>query len=82
MYQGPHLCNSRGQLEVSICFSVFLTIPVLAGFSDVSPEELRLEYYDSRSNNIIGNYVSTLKMLAGVDISQDRTCYCSSGDNS
>lgn len=45
----------------------FLTIPVLAGFSDVSPEELRLEYYDSRANNIIGNYVSILKMLVAVD---------------
>lgn len=45
----------------------FFTIPALAGFSDVSPEELRLEYYDSRANNIIGNYVSILKMLAGGD---------------
>lgn len=44
-----------------------MTLPVLAGFSDVSPEELRLEYYDSRANNTIGNYVSILKMLASVD---------------
>lgn len=29
----------------------FLTIPVLAGLSDVSPEELHLEYYDSKQYN-------------------------------
>ncbi|XP_050185501.1 nucleoporin NUP42 isoform X2 [Myiozetetes cayanensis] len=36
----------------------------VSGFSDVSPEELRLEYYDSRAKNMIGNYIDAVQQLA------------------
>ncbi|NWI92482.1 NUPL2 protein, partial [Pitta sordida] len=36
----------------------------VSGFSDVSPEELRLEYYDSRAKNTIGNYINAVQQLA------------------
>ncbi|NXP17736.1 NUPL2 protein, partial [Scytalopus superciliaris] len=36
----------------------------VSGFSDVSPEELRLEYYDSRAKNMIGNYIDAVRQLA------------------
>ncbi|NXK34763.1 NUPL2 protein, partial [Piprites chloris] len=36
----------------------------VSGFSDVSPEELRLEYYDSRAKNTIGNYIDAVQQLA------------------
>uniref|UniRef100_A0A8C5X5B0 Nucleoporin NUP42 n=1 Tax=Malurus cyaneus samueli TaxID=2593467 RepID=A0A8C5X5B0_9PASS len=58
--------ESSGQWIFS-CYSPMKEKLNVSGFSDVSPEELRLEYYDSRANNIVGNYVSIFKMLAGVD---------------
>ncbi|XP_027528814.1 nucleoporin-like protein 2 [Neopelma chrysocephalum] len=36
----------------------------VSGFSDVSPEELHLEYYDSRAKNMIGNYIDAVQQLA------------------
>ncbi|NXM73601.1 NUPL2 protein, partial [Serilophus lunatus] len=36
----------------------------VSGFSDVSPEELRLEYYDSRAKNTTGNYIDAVQQLA------------------
>ncbi|NWR05351.1 NUPL2 protein, partial [Paradoxornis webbianus] len=35
----------------------------VSGFSDVSPEELRLEYYESRANNGVGNYIDAVQKL-------------------
>ncbi|XP_062364322.1 nucleoporin NUP42-like isoform X2 [Cinclus cinclus] len=52
--------DSSGQWIFS-CYSPMKEKPNVSGFSDVSPEELRLEYYDSRSNSIIGNYLSAFK---------------------
>ncbi|NWW37143.1 NUPL2 protein, partial [Panurus biarmicus] len=47
--------ESSGQWIFS-CYSPMKEKMNVSGFSDVSPEELRLEYYDSRANNTIGNY--------------------------
>ncbi|NXM22434.1 NUPL2 protein, partial [Ploceus nigricollis] len=55
--------ESSGQWIVS-CYSPMKEKPNVSGFSDVSPEELRLEYYDSRANNIIGNYTDAVQELA------------------
>ncbi|NWY72240.1 NUPL2 protein, partial [Erithacus rubecula] len=55
--------ESSGQWIFS-CYSPMKEKPNVSGFSDVSPEELRLEYYDSRSNNIIGNYIDAVQKLA------------------
>ncbi|KAM7071946.1 nucleoporin NUP42-like [Acridotheres tristis] len=55
--------ESSGQWIFS-CYSPMKENPNVSGFSDVSPEELRLEYYDSRLNNIIGNYIDAIQKLA------------------
>ncbi|NXU00010.1 NUPL2 protein, partial [Buphagus erythrorhynchus] len=55
--------ESSGQWIFS-CYSPMKEKTNVSGFSDVSPEELRLEYYDSRSNNIIGNYIDAVQKLA------------------
>ncbi|XP_037983297.1 nucleoporin NUP42-like isoform X1 [Motacilla alba alba] len=55
--------ESSGQWIFS-CYSPMKEKPNVSGFSDVSPEELRLEYYDSRANNIIGNYMDAVQKLA------------------
>ncbi|NXA79435.1 NUPL2 protein, partial [Thryothorus ludovicianus] len=55
--------ESSGQWIFS-CYSPMKEKPNVSGFSDVSPEELRLEYYDSRANNIIGNYTDAVQKLA------------------
>ncbi|XP_041322692.1 nucleoporin NUP42 [Pyrgilauda ruficollis] len=55
--------ESSGQWIFS-CYSPMKEKPNVSGFSDVSPEELRLEYYDSRANNIIGNYIDAVQKLA------------------
>ncbi|NXC81576.1 NUPL2 protein, partial [Cercotrichas coryphoeus] len=55
--------QSSGQWIFS-CYSPMKEKPNVTGFSDVSPEELRLEYYDSRSNNTIGNYIDAVQKLA------------------
>ncbi|NXL73248.1 NUPL2 protein, partial [Leptocoma aspasia] len=57
------LWESSGQWIFS-CYSPMKEKPNVSGFSDVSPEELRLEYYDSRANNIIGNYIDAVQKLA------------------
>ncbi|NXR23146.1 NUPL2 protein, partial [Cinclus mexicanus] len=54
--------DSSGQWIFS-CYSPMKEKPNVSGFSDVSPEELRLEYYDSRSNSIIGNYIDAVQKL-------------------
>ncbi|XP_053821457.1 nucleoporin NUP42-like [Vidua chalybeata] len=54
--------ESSGQWIFS-CYSPMKEKPNVSGFSDVSPEELRLEYYDSRANNIIGNYIDAVQNL-------------------
>ncbi|NWX63905.1 NUPL2 protein, partial [Promerops cafer] len=55
--------ESSGQWIFS-CYSPMKEKPNVSGFSDVSPEELHLEYYDSRANNIIGNYIDAVQKLA------------------
>ncbi|XP_030913493.1 nucleoporin NUP42 [Geospiza fortis] len=55
--------ESSGQWIFS-CYSPMKEKPNVSGFSDVSPEELRVEYYDSRANNIIGNYIDAVQNLA------------------
>ncbi|NXY32833.1 NUPL2 protein, partial [Pomatorhinus ruficollis] len=55
--------ESSGQWIFS-CYSPMKEKLNVSGFSDVSPEELRLEYYDSRANNVIGNYIDAVQKLA------------------
>ncbi|KAM4906945.1 nucleoporin NUP42-like isoform 1-T1 [Sylvia borin] len=55
--------ESSGQWIFS-CYSPMKEKLNVSGFSDVSPEELRLEYYDSRANNLIGNYIDAVQKLA------------------
>ncbi|XP_057885095.1 nucleoporin NUP42-like [Melospiza georgiana] len=55
--------QSSGQWIFS-CYSPMKEKPNVSGFSDVSPEELRVEYYDSRANNIVGNYIDAVQKLA------------------
>ncbi|NXB98839.1 NUPL2 protein, partial [Orthonyx spaldingii] len=55
--------ESFGQWIFS-CYSPMKEKMNISGFSDVSPEELRLEYYDSRANNIVGNYIDAVQKLA------------------
>ncbi|NWV21131.1 NUPL2 protein, partial [Origma solitaria] len=55
--------ESSGQWIFS-CYSPMKEKLNVSGFSDVSPEELRLEYYDSRANNNIGNYIDAVQKLA------------------
>ncbi|NXI33349.1 NUPL2 protein, partial [Sterrhoptilus dennistouni] len=55
--------ESSGQWIFS-CYSPMKEKLNVSGFSDVSPEELRLEYYDSRANNVIGNYIDAVQELA------------------
>ncbi|NXO07121.1 NUPL2 protein, partial [Oriolus oriolus] len=54
--------ESSGQWIFS-CYSPMKEKMNVSGFSDVSPEELRLEYYDSRANNTIGNYIDAVQKL-------------------
>ncbi|NXA09564.1 NUPL2 protein, partial [Sapayoa aenigma] len=55
--------ESSGQWIFS-SYSPMKEKPNVSGFSDVSPEELRLEYYDSRAKNTIGNYIDAVQQLA------------------
>ncbi|NXR98403.1 NUPL2 protein, partial [Oxylabes madagascariensis] len=55
--------ESSGQWIFS-CYSPMKEKLNVSGFSDVSPEELRLEYYNSRTNNVIGNYIDAVQKLA------------------
>ncbi|NXI88083.1 NUPL2 protein, partial [Rhipidura dahli] len=55
--------ESSGQWIFS-CYSPMKEKLNVSGFSDVSPEELRLEYYDSRANNTIGNHIDAVQKLA------------------
>ncbi|NXP60449.1 NUPL2 protein, partial [Chloropsis cyanopogon] len=54
--------ESSGQWIFS-CYSPMKEKPNVSGFSDVLPEELRLEYYESRANNNIGNYIDAVQNL-------------------
>uniref|UniRef100_A0A8C8AJ47 Nucleoporin NUP42 n=1 Tax=Otus sunia TaxID=257818 RepID=A0A8C8AJ47_9STRI len=38
--------------------------PNVSGFQDISPEELRLEYYNCRANNNIQNYMDSVQQLS------------------
>ncbi|CAI5788573.1 nucleoporin NUP42 isoform X1 [Podarcis lilfordi] len=38
--------------------------PNISGFPDFLPEELRLEYYNSRANNNVQNYINSVQQLA------------------
>ncbi|XP_027540671.1 nucleoporin-like protein 2 isoform X4 [Neopelma chrysocephalum] len=51
----------EGDCKYESIFLEVLTAPILAGFSDVLPEELRLEYYNCRAKNIIGNYINAVQ---------------------
>ncbi|NXN84991.1 NUPL2 protein, partial [Bombycilla garrulus] len=55
--------ESSGQWILS-CYSPMKEKPNVSGFSDVSPEELRREYYDSRAKNTVGNYIDAVQKLA------------------
>ncbi|NXR33657.1 NUPL2 protein, partial [Zosterops hypoxanthus] len=55
--------ESSGQWIFS-CYSPMKEKLNVSGFSDVSPEELRLEYYDSRAKNVVGNYIDAVQELA------------------
>ncbi|KFP80908.1 Nucleoporin-like 2, partial [Acanthisitta chloris] len=55
--------ESSGQWIFS-SYSPMKEMANISGFSDVSPEELRLEYYESRANNMIGNYIDAVQQLA------------------
>ncbi|XP_017679338.1 PREDICTED: nucleoporin-like protein 2 [Lepidothrix coronata] len=52
--------NMEGDYKYKSVFLEVLTAPVLAGFLNVLPEELHLEYYNCRAKNIIGNYINTV----------------------
>ncbi|XP_074754156.1 nucleoporin NUP42-like isoform X1 [Athene noctua] len=54
--------KSSGQWIFS-CYSPTKEKPNISGFHDLSPEELRLEYYNCRANNTIQNYVNSVQQL-------------------
>ncbi|KFW12054.1 Nucleoporin-like 2, partial [Eurypyga helias] len=55
--------ESSGQWIFS-SYSPMKEKPNVSGFSDFSPEELRLEYYNGRANNDIQNYINSIQQLA------------------
>ncbi|NWW96228.1 NUPL2 protein, partial [Rhynochetos jubatus] len=55
--------ESSGQWIFS-SYSPMKEKPNVSGFSDFSPEELRLEYYNCRANNNIQNYMNSIQQLA------------------
>ncbi|KAM9387602.1 nucleoporin NUP42 [Phaethornis superciliosus] len=55
--------ESSGQWALS-SYSPMTEKPNVSGFSDFSPEELRLEYYNCRANNNIQNYINSVQQLA------------------
>ncbi|XP_075275281.1 nucleoporin NUP42 isoform X1 [Opisthocomus hoazin] len=55
--------ESSGQWIFS-SYSPMKEKPNVSGFSDFSPEELRLEYYNCRANNNIQNYINSVQQLA------------------
>ncbi|NWS66528.1 NUPL2 protein, partial [Crotophaga sulcirostris] len=54
--------ESSGQWIFS-SYSPMKEKPNVSGFLDLSPEELRLEYYNCRANNDIQNYVNSVQEL-------------------
>ncbi|XP_030301106.1 nucleoporin NUP42 isoform X1 [Calypte anna] len=54
--------ESSGQWALS-SYSPMEKKPNVSGFSDFSPEELRLEYYNCRANNNIQNYINSVQQL-------------------
>ncbi|XP_074939130.1 nucleoporin NUP42 [Phalacrocorax aristotelis] len=55
--------ESSGQWIFS-SYSPMKEKPNVSGFTDFSPEELHLEYYNCRANNNIQNYIDSVKELA------------------
>ncbi|KAM9288352.1 nucleoporin NUP42 isoform 2-T2 [Cariama cristata] len=55
--------ESSGQWIFS-SYSPMKEKPNVSGFPDFSPEELHLEYYISRANNNIQNYINSVQQLA------------------
>ncbi|KAM9207851.1 nucleoporin NUP42-like [Leptosomus discolor] len=55
--------ESSGQWMFS-CYSPMREEPNVSGFSDLSPEELRLEYYNCRANFNIQSYIFSVQQLA------------------
>ncbi|XP_064907382.1 nucleoporin NUP42 [Columba livia] len=55
--------ESSGQWIFS-SYSPMKEKPNVSGFSDFSPEELHLEYYNCRANNNIQNYINSVQQLA------------------
>ncbi|NXA52556.1 NUPL2 protein, partial [Nothocercus julius] len=54
--------ESSGQWMFS-CYSPMKEKPNISGFPDFSPEELHLEYYNSRANNNNQNYINSVQQL-------------------
>ncbi|NWX98824.1 NUPL2 protein, partial [Nothoprocta ornata] len=54
--------ESSGQWMFS-CYSPMKEKPNISGFPDFSPEELHLEYYNSRANNNNQNYMNSVQQL-------------------
>ncbi|XP_041104925.1 nucleoporin NUP42 isoform X2 [Polyodon spathula] len=46
------------------CYSVAKEKPFISGFSDISPEELRLEYYSGVAAGNLQNYANSVQQLA------------------
>ncbi|XP_028605530.1 nucleoporin NUP42 [Podarcis muralis] len=55
--------ESSGQWMFST-YSPMKEKPNISGFPDFLPEELRLEYYNSRANNNVQNYINSVQQLA------------------
>ncbi|KFP83313.1 Nucleoporin-like 2, partial [Apaloderma vittatum] len=55
--------ESSGQWIFS-SYSPMKDKPNVSGFTDLSPEEMRLEYYNCRANNNIQNYINSVQQLA------------------
>ncbi|NXL93207.1 NUPL2 protein, partial [Alectura lathami] len=54
--------ESSGQWLFS-CYSPMKDKPNVTGFLDLSPEELRLEYYNCRANNNVKHYTNSVQLL-------------------
>ncbi|XP_069769986.1 nucleoporin NUP42 [Narcine bancroftii] len=55
--------ESSGQWLFS-CYSVAKEYACVSGLVDISPEELRLEYYNSRAGGILQHYVDSIRQLS------------------
>lgn len=82
MYQGPHLCNSRGQLEVSICFLVFFDYSCPCRLFRCLARRAASGVLWQQIKQYHWKLCKYFKNVGWCGHSQDRTCYCSSGDSS